>query len=128
MTPADITAALPNGFHDAILQELRLDFARAEAVLTFDFLTGVPEAATEEGREARRSGVLRLTGLTGSAIEPSDATRRIAPRGGVMVDGDFGVLPESPEPPPDGLIRLWLFISSWNARMAFTASGVVLEW
>lgn len=72
MTPSDVDAALPNGFHDAFLRELHVDFARQEARLAFDFLVGIPEADTEEGREAMRPGILRLSGVTSMAVEPPD--------------------------------------------------------
>ncbi len=32
MTPADIDAALPNGFHDAALRELHVDYTRQDVV------------------------------------------------------------------------------------------------
>ncbi len=128
VTPADIDAALPNGFHDAMLRELHVEFARKELRLVFDFLVGVPEAETDEGREAMRPGLLRLGGVTSMRVEPPDARYGFTAAGGVFVDGGFGAYPGEPEPPDDGLVRLWLFVSTWNARMTFTARECALEW
>jgi len=127
-TTEPITAQLPNGFHDAVLQELTVDFAKAEVRFRFEFLVGMPDAQTEEGREAMRPGVLRLTGVTSMTIEPPDPRYQFSKDGGVKVDGDFGAYPGDPAPPDDGLVRLWLYVSTWNARMMFTAKGCELEW
>lgn len=128
MTPDAITAQLPNGFHDAVLQELDVDFARAEVRFRFEFWVGDLDAATEDAREATRPGVLRLTGVTSMTIEPPDPRYQFSKDGGVKVDGDFGAYPGDPAPPDDGLVRLWLYVSTWNARMMFTAKGCELEW
>lgn len=52
-------ADLPNGFHDAELQELNVDLAKAEVRMRLEFWTGGP-GATEAEREATRLGTLRL--------------------------------------------------------------------
>jgi hypothetical protein len=72
MDPATITAQLPNGFHDAVLRELHVKFARQEVRLDFEFWVGDLDAETEEGREAMRPGMLRLTGVVSMHIEPPD--------------------------------------------------------
>lgn len=106
MTTAAITARLPNGFHDALLRELHLEFAGQEVRFEFDFWVGDLDAETEEAREAMRPGVLRLTGVTSVLIEPPDPRYTFATAGGGRVDGDFGVYPGEPEAPDDGLVRL----------------------
>ncbi len=121
---------LPNGFHDARLLEVYVDLVRAEVRLGVRFLVGVPDADTEEGREAMRPGTVTLTGVSSMRIEPPDARSgyTFSHHLGVMVDGDFGVYPGNPAPPDDGLVRLWLYVSTWNARMTFTAKGCELAW
>lgn len=128
MTPAEVDALLPNGFHDAVLRELHIDFGRAEARLTFDFLTGVPDAETEEGRESMRPGVLQLSGLASLSVEPVDARYDFTDGRGVNVDGGFGPYPGDPEPPPDLLVRLWLYASTWNSGMRFVARACDFAW
>ena len=128
VTPADIEAALPNGFHDAVLRELHVEFARKDLRLVFDFLVGDPEAETDEGREAMRPGLVRLGGVTSMRVGTPDPRYGFTAAGGVLVDGGFGVYPGEPLPPDDALVRLWLFVSTWNARMTFTARECALEW
>lgn len=128
MTPAEVDALLPNGFHDAVLRELHVDLARAEARLAFDFLTGVPDAETEEGRESMRPGFLHLIGLASMSVEPVDARYDFTNGRGVTVDGGFGPYPGDPEPPLDHLVRLWLYASTWNSGMRFVAEACDFAW
>jgi hypothetical protein len=128
MTSEEVLAQLPNGFHDAVLKELHVEFAKQEVRLPFDFLVGVPHAATEEGREAMRPGVLRLTGVTSMLIEPPTRGAEFAMDDGVYVNGKFGVYSGEPAPPDDGLVRLWFYVTTWDSRMMFTAKGCELEW
>ena len=107
MTTAIITAQLPNGFHDAVLRELYVDFAKQKVRFDFEFWVGDLDAETEDGREAMRPGVLRLTGVTSMLIEPPDPRYQFATARGVTVDGDFGVYPDEPDAPDNGLVRLW---------------------
>jgi hypothetical protein len=72
--------------------------------------------------------MLRLTGVVSMRIEPPDPRYQFATARGVTVDGDFGVYPDEPEAPDNGLVRLWFYSSTWNSRMMFTAKGCELEW
>jgi hypothetical protein len=128
MTPAEIDAALPNGLHDASLRELSVDLARGDVVLRFDFHVGLPEAPTEAEREAHREGRLRFSGVSSLAIEPPAPGHGFARDGGAWVDGDFGAAPDEASPPDDGLVRLWIFVQDWNARIHVAARACALEW
>ncbi len=128
MTTAAIAAQLPNGFHDAVLRELHVEFAKQEVLFDFEFWVGDLDAETEEGREAMRPGMLRLTGVVSVRIEPPDPRYQFSMPDGVYLDADFGAYPGEPEAPDDGLVRLWFYVSTWNARMTFTAKGCELEW
>jgi hypothetical protein len=123
-----IASQLPNGFHDALLEALHVEFAREEVQLGFKFLVGTPDAETEELREAMRPGLLRLTGVTSMLIEAPDPRYNFSMDDGVSVDGGFGAYPGETVPSEDGLLRLWLFISTWNARMMFAAKSCDLVW
>jgi hypothetical protein len=99
MTTAAITAQLPNGFHDGAPASCTSTTPRNEVHFEFDFLFGMPDAETEEGREAMRSGVLRLTGVTSMRISPPDSRYKFATARRIRVDGDFGVYPATPRRP-----------------------------
>lgn len=127
---AAIDAALPNGFHDAYLRELHVQYANREIRLVFDFWVGPLDAPTEAGREAMRAGVLRLTTVQSMLVEPPDTRPpyALSTDEGVWVDGGFGVYPGDPQPPDDELVRVWLFSQTANAKMLFTAGDCALEW
>ena len=129
MTPADIDAQLASGFHDALIRELGIDFAEGRARLVIDFDAGDPDVKDEALREAQRRGTLTLTGLQSAIIEPPHPGYSFKEtRGGLWVDGDFGAYPGEPAPPDDGLVRLWFFVQTWNARMVFMAKACGMEW
>ncbi len=88
----------------------------------------MPDAETEEVREAMRPGMLRLTGVVSMLIDPPDPRYHCSMDDGIYVDGDYGVYPGEPEAPDDGLVRLWFFVSTWNSRMTFTTKGCEREW
>ncbi len=90
LTPAEVDALLPNGFHDAVLRELHVELARQEVRLVLEFWVGDLGAETEERREATRAGTLRLPGVTSIRIDPPDPSYAFVRSGGVTVDGDFG--------------------------------------
>ncbi len=119
---------LPNGLHDAKLRELVVDVVKAEILLRMDFWTGDLEAPPGEEREARRLGVLRLSGVTSMLVEPPTAGYRFTTGTGACLDGDLGPYPGDPAPPDDGLVRLWFYVSTWNSKMEFTAKTCALEW
>jgi hypothetical protein len=128
-TPASVLAQLPNGLHNAFIRELRVDFASAAARLVIDFSVGDPNAPTGPAREERRRGTLTLTGLSSLTVEPPDARYELMRDcEGIWVDGDFGAYPGDPPRGEDGLVRLWFFVQTWNARMLFTADACGLEW
>ena len=128
MTPSELLTTLPNGLHDAFLRDLRLDFRRGEARLHLEFWVGDLEAPDESLRETRRAGILLLSGLASVTTEPPGPDHPFSDEDGLWVDGDFGGYPGDPPPPDDGLIRLWLFVQTWNARMTFTCTGLALSW
>jgi hypothetical protein len=123
-----LRAALPNGFHDAYLLTLSLDLVTGEAVLAMRVSFGDPDASTKAAQNATRRGALRLHGLVSATLEPPDPKYLVATEKGAAVDGDFGSYPGDPEPPDDGLVRVWFFVSTWNSRMLFTARSCDLEW
>lgn len=122
------TPELPNGFHDAVLLNLHVNFLKREVRLGFNFWVGDLESGSEDAREAIRGGSLRLIGALSMSIDPPDPQYAFSAPNGVVVDGDFGAYPGEPEAPMDGLVRLWFYASTWNAKMTFTARECELSW
>ena len=60
MTFEDLDNQLPNGFHDAALQSLKIDYVRGSAVLRMALDFGSPESPE---RKDCRIGELRVSGF-----------------------------------------------------------------
>lgn len=119
---------LPNGFHDAFLIEVRLNLPAQAVEMDFDFWVGSMNAPAGPEREAMRRGVIRLVGVSAVVIEPPHLDCKFTGANGAKVDGGFGAYPGDPAPPDDGLVRLWFYVNTWNARMMFTAKSYDLAW
>lgn len=127
-SPDAIRDSLPNGFHDAILNRMTLDFCAKEAFFEFRFWVGSMDRPAGAGREARRDGILRLTGVTRVEVGAPDARYEVDAQTGIVVDGDFGEYPGGAGCLAGGEIGFWLYVSSWNSRMTFSARACRLEW
>jgi hypothetical protein len=62
-----IAATLPNGFHDAFLRRLVLDFAEQRATLTLNVWVGDLHAKTDAEREAYRPVTVNILGCCGAS-------------------------------------------------------------
>src|SRR5262245_17465176 len=102
MTIEDISSSLPNGFHDAEICSLHLDYERAEASLLMDIDFSSPNGATAE---ATRQGILKLKGVLYFVIEAPGVKVREEEkwqRGKLWVaddSSDFSVLKGVPQLP-----------------------------
>src|ERR1039458_1165405 len=130
----EIDDELPNGFHDAFLETIALNFAASIATLTLQLLVGVPDGASEEERESYRRATLTLEGLVYFVIDAPDSERRFSRPEGVMIDAGDALdrsNPRAPAPPsaaPAGAFAYWFFVHEWNAFIHIAAQSAVLEW
>jgi hypothetical protein len=73
VTLEGLAYTLPNGFHDAQVTSVGIDYVKREARLLIDLWVGELRSDNEELREAYRKGELRLSGLLYWVIEPPHA-------------------------------------------------------
>jgi hypothetical protein len=133
MTIAKIEATLTNGFHDAFLERLSLDYMRCEARLDVSVWTGDLDAHSEELREARRKGVLTVTGLLYCVMDPPDARSfRQEAEGLWIADSgsvdNAGLSAKLPHPLPEGAFAHYFFINDWNAFIILVAKDAHFDW
>ena len=76
MTFDDLAISLPNGFHDAELKSIMIDYTRREARLILDIW--VADDVSMEEREAYRPAEVTLSGLLFWVSEPPDAPLSIS--------------------------------------------------
>jgi hypothetical protein len=132
MTFKELENELPNGFHDAELQEMRIDYVGGSITLRMSFWIGSMAAPN---REEHRLGELRITGLYFCVIDPPDPNGRYVPDGGALsVSGD----PAKPDTCPalEGLSRTLppgvacyrFFVHEWNSFINIAAKDVQVCW
>lgn len=132
MTFEELDNELPNGFHDANLHSLTIDYVGGSAVLhmTLDF--GDPEGPN---REDYRVGDLRVSGLYFCVIDPPDPTYRHVPHGSPLnVSGDranpdtFPALELLSRTLPTGVSCYRFFVDEWNSFLNIAAKDVRISW
>jgi hypothetical protein len=132
MTFEDLDRELPNGFHDARLRRIEIDYAERTATLDVSFWVGDIDGPN---REEYRDGVLRVRDLCYYSIEPPDpAYPFLRHKSAVDVAG----YPEDPEkfPALNGLLPVLpkditcyrFFVHDWNSFIHIAAEDVQLSW
>ena len=135
MNIEEISQTLPNGFHDAYLQSLWINYAKHEAVFALELWVGDLNSEDLAKREAYKHGRLKLEGFLYCVIEPPD----ISPDGKSRLkegplwitadSSDFGELKSYPLlPEPENGFRHWFFINNHNCFIYIAAAHASFEW
>ena len=134
MTLAQINEILPNGFHDAEIEQLIWSFQTNSAVLDIDFWV----ATEETEREKRRRGRVELQGVLFLAVDPPQP-RQLDPKpyhpsGTLQIDGvltNESVFPDlpnlKPALPQDTEIFSF-YVVNWNSFIHIAAADATLVW
>jgi hypothetical protein len=126
----DLSASLPNGFHDAELQRLEIDYMKREAKFIVDIWVG--DMGTEQ-REVYRLAEVTLSGLLFWVSEPPDASYPYDVAGGERIDiGSLAALKERGNlklpPIPNDAFENYIFLTEWNACHYIAAQDARLIW
>jgi hypothetical protein len=128
----DLEDSLPNGFHDAKLKNVSIDYVERLLTMQMELLVGTPEAAD---REEYRTATLTATGLYFCVIEPPDVKYPlITKHSPIGISGDDGW--------PDMLTDLAaglagtnpdftyhrFFSDDWNSFIYVAADNVEMSW
>ncbi len=130
MNLIEIEQSLPNGFHDAYLNQLALDFARHEAELSLEVLIGTDD---QPGSDKYRKCRLTFHDYAIVMIEPAVAHRDIGKARGLGVDRtelddeDRLAVAKTGYKIPSDNFWLALFIYEWNSRIIINARDASLE-
>ncbi len=127
---AAIAAELPNGFHDAFLRRLSLDFSERRATLTLDVWVGDLHAKTETEREAYRPITVNIHGLLWCITEAPESMNLRDDGKGLWIDaGPVSSLKEPRRIPavPDDAFAWWVFVREWNAFIYIAGTDAALS-
>jgi hypothetical protein len=134
MTLEQLEDSLPNGFHDADIESITVDYVSKSAVLRMNLWTGDLDAANEQEREACRRAELHLSDLVYFVIEPPDSKSDFKKKGGVWVTAGRHEEGKAPLPPvaaellPAGGFAHWFFVIDWNSFISVAAMNAELRW
>jgi len=126
--------SLPNGFHDADLETISIDYVSREAVMKLLLLVGSPNAVTEEKREIYQTAELHLSDVLYFVIDTPDMKYRYTEKKSLRIDAGRAGEKSAPAPPvpldqlPTGISAYWFFVSDWNSFIHVAAMDAKLRW
>ena len=125
----ELAKTLPNGFHDAELRALSLDYLNRKVQLDLDVWIGEMDPPTE--RELYRHGRLVLENVSYLVIEPPTSDSGFLDRSALRIDIGPGQPKQShsaiPEP-PSGSFLAWVYLGEVNSFLLCAAESASLEW
>jgi|ERR1044072_643875 hypothetical protein len=124
-----LEANLPNGFHDALIKSISIDYTQRKIVIAISILTGQPSSPTEEERERYSDAILTIDDFLFCIIEPPDPQHAFASAGLLRIDSGSGNpqrLPFLENIPADAFAR-WFFINEWNSFIYIAARAAHLD-
>jgi hypothetical protein len=132
MTFEEFDHELPNGFHDAKLHDLSIDYVRGSAVLRMELDFGDPDGLKTEDY---KDGILRVSGLCFCSIDPPSHDHPYIPDGAPLnVSGDpakpdrFPSLEELSRTLPPGVSCYRFYVNEWNSFINIAAKDVQISW
>jgi hypothetical protein len=130
MTFEELENTLPNGFHDAKIVRITLDFPDGNLLMNMQILVD----SSKHGNEQYALAELRAGGLFFCFIDPPDPTYPFRPNGKALrVSG----APESTESRaiedllarlPEGITAYRFFADQWNSFIHVAASDIGISW
>jgi hypothetical protein len=130
VTLDELCRTLPNGFHDAYLCRLSIDYTEGTVTLDLDLSYGDPDADTEGEREAYRCGQVVIAGLVWCVMEPPRTPGAKRSADGSRIDaGPLSTLNDPPEllPVPPGAFSWWFYLDDTNSFIYVAATGATLR-
>jgi hypothetical protein len=132
MNLEEIDESLPNGFHDAWLVGLEIDYVHGIAVFKTNVLIGLPDEPVEM-RDRYRLGTLRFSGVSFVVVDPPDARNAVLTPGAVTFSWSRLDAAESPhiaELVPSGSdVQAYSFwVLNWCSSIHLAAREVSFDW
>jgi len=132
MTLDELDRSLLNGFYDAKISSLEIDYVEATVKLNMKFLVGSPDDPGPE-RDSYQPAIVTVRGLHFCSIDPPDPSYRFIPDGTpITVAGDPAKPDHLPSLPalmaklPEGVSCYRLFVHDWNSFIHIAARDAAL--
>ena len=134
MTLDQLDRSLPNGFHDAKIFSLELDYVAGIAKFHLNLLVGWPDDPEPEC-EAYREATLIISGLCFCSIDPPSAKYPFLPDGEPIRMAGAKAKNDAPPFTPDLVAQFpagsWcyhFFVDDWNASINIAARDAAVIW
>lgn len=134
MTLDEWDQRLPNGFHDAKILSIAIDYRASVAKFRLALHVGWPDDPEPE-REEYQDAEMIVTGLCFCSIDPPDPNYRFLTDGQpICVGGDpaqadhFPALPELLAKCPAGTWCYRFFVHDWNTFIQIAARDAQIAW
>ncbi len=129
----EIDENLPNGFHDALLKSIILNFASQSAIMELEILIGDPASPIEKEREAYKRATLKLGGVIYFVIDPVGvggqfSSKAVRIDAGIATDDSNSRTPKPRGVLPTGAFAYWFFVDDWNSFIHVAARDATLCW
>jgi hypothetical protein len=123
-TIEQIESSLPNGFHDALLLRLSIDYRIGEAVI------GIDVVVNDERIPEYREGLLRISGVHFLVVDAPGPVILNSPRQSRIDAGPGHPSRSTINLPsvPSGHFLHWFFVNDWNAFIRVAARDATFEW
>jgi hypothetical protein len=136
MTLAQINETLPNGFHDAEIEQFIWDFSQDTAVLKINFWTATEE---DQDPEKYQRGIIEIHKIVFIAVDPPDPAQ-YGPKpyrgsgGTLQIDGMvadekiFPMLSQLKPSLPSEIEVFSFYVENWNSFLHIAAAEAILNW
>lgn len=130
MTIEEIESTLPNGFHDAQIKSININYV--ERVVTFHLDVWIADAI-EEDPETYQEVQLTLSRFLYCVIEAPDSQYPYQEKKMLWVDAGSAISTEGsstqlPKSLPEGAFAYWFFVNNWNAFIHIAAMDAHLSY
>ena len=128
MNLEEIENSLPNGFHDALIEGISVDYVARTIVISMQLSVGGP-SDDENEREAYCEGLLTISQFLLCVIEPPDRQYPYANPEAVRVNSGPGNPQAEPflQDLPPGTFSHWFYVNEWNSFIYIVARGAKLD-
>ena len=129
MTFTNVSEQLPNGFHDAELRQLNIDYVSRTLEMSVLAWIGDLSSEIEAEREAYKAATLSVRGLLWCVIEPPSKLH-LSTGEGLWIDaGPWETLTHPPAVPtiPPGAFAFWVFSRDWNSFFYICGTEAILR-
>lgn len=126
-----LIASLPNGFHDAQMTNLLIDYLAGRITFSLNLLTGDPEDKSKKMQDTYKAAQLIISDFEYCVIDSPDKGYPYLKRGHLNIDLGVGQPATSPvnlPPHKNDSFQFWIWVDEWNSFIRIAAKDVDLKW